>query len=163
MWSYNNWMCTLSDSVIFLPIESHSFEVSGFRAKNTNHVGKIRELMKLLRKRLKDFHGDIAQLHSEAPQLFAGTRGTAAAGAELIHMAFMTGCLAQYVWEQGGEYHEHKVSEWKGNMSKDQTRRRITKILTKGGHELETIEAKLPDKSHAWDALGVGLYAQGVF
>jgi hypothetical protein len=94
----------------------------------------------------------------EMPMFMQSTSGgtTARTGA-LVKLAMLTGAFF-YACQ---EFNPHLVTpmRWKGNLSKIDTVRRITKRVREVGGPLP--KPRMPN--HVWDALGIGLYAYGKF
>lgn len=86
----------------------------------------------------------------EEPQKFGGVHGNmVAASGDLVKLSMFVGYFEGYI---GIPCERVRVLDWKGQLPKRVVEGRI-KILIPG------IQAK----SHAWDAIGIGLYIKGVF
>lgn len=89
----------------------------------------------------------------EMPQHMANVKGIAAQAGSVYKLTFLVGylaarfCKCQVVVVTPGE--------WKGQLPKDVVQRRVTRILG-----WDTVE-DLNIQSHAWDAVGLGLWAMG--
>jgi len=66
------------------------------------------------------------------------------------------GALIQMCHDHKCEYHDIEVMKWKGNLPKKLVIDRIKEIL--GNHVM-----LMSQNGHDWDAVGIGLYVQGVF
>ena len=117
-----------------------------------NWRARVHWLRVEFRKLLKDLRCD--SIHCEQPEFFDSTVGhTAARRGDLVKLILVTGILVGQV----SSFKLYPVREWKGQLPKSVVNRRIEEIV---GHK---DRAGINFKSHAWDAVGVGLYAQGLF
>jgi len=73
----------------------------------------------------------------------------------LVFIGMLVGRLRHEMLTQ--EFKLVKPSEWKGQMPKSVAERRIRKKLG------DKVCRRLKIQSHAWDAVGIGLWAKGVF
>lgn len=98
--------------------------------------------------------GIIEVVWCEVPTVFDSAISLAAAKTDSItKMAFFCGLIAAHTWSRlGGTFCPVEVLEWKGQLPKKIVADRIEKII--GPH---------PYKSHAIDAIGIGLHKMGVF
>ena len=97
----------------------------------------------------------IRKVFCEFPQFFASEIGLAATGKGDIHkLACLVGVFAGATWEYGGQFTPILVNDWKGQLPKAAVERRIC-------DRLPTITDCFDPQSHSWDAIGIGLYAQG--
>ena len=99
----------------------------------------------------------IARVDSEFPQFFADSAGghaTAARG-DLQKLTFVVGVFCSVTWAHRVPFFPWEVNEWKGQMSKEVTEKAIRRRLA-------NIDILHP-QSHSWDAIGIGLHAQGKF
>lgn len=92
-------------------------------------------------------------IYIEMPQHMTSAKGIAAQAGAVYKLAFFVGYLAR-------AFHPTDVRlvipmEWKGQLPKDVVQRRIIRTL---GVNTCT---KLNIRSHAWDAVGLGLWANG--
>lgn len=98
---------------------------------------------------------------------FRSTHQGLAAVDDVLKVAFVCGAIAQWAVSKGASFHAAPVSWWKGNLSKQQVARRILKRW--GVEDLDKekgLKCMLSDPekpSHDWDAIGIGLWAQGFF
>lgn len=95
----------------------------------------------------------------EWPSFFASAVGHAAAArGDLVKLTFGAGFVCGQLRREFGCLIEPiPVNDWKGQLPKSVVIGRIRKILGKDACR------KLGIKSHAWDAVGIGLYAKGHF
>lgn len=94
----------------------------------------------------------------EWPQSFTSVGGRAATGAgSIIKLAFGIGQVALMAYACQAKFVPVPVAQWKGNLSKQIVIKRIKKRLTQA--RLEYLEPS----SHAWDAIGIGLFCKGLF
>lgn len=94
----------------------------------------------------------------EWPQSFTSVGGRAATGAgSIIKLAFGIGQLAMVADACAAKFIPVPVAQWKGQLSKRIVIKRIKKRLTPARIEY------LEPESHAWDALGIGLFCKGLF
>lgn len=100
----------------------------------------------------------LTAVYLEMPQYMgqgnAGGEAVAARG-DLQKLTFMAGMLASFGWWAGAKVKPYTVSEWKGQMPKKLCEMRIRQLLP----GLNPV--KITD--HAWDAVGIGCYAKGIF
>jgi len=125
-------------------------------------------------KRSKDFfrdtHSTIHQLGDiisklkpdaiacEWPAHFSSAGGEVAAGSgSIVKLAFNVGQIALAADAYKCEFLPVGVNAWKGNLPKKIVKKRIQKILLKSRLEY------LKPESHAYDAIGIGLYVRGIF
>jgi len=98
-------------------------------------------------------------VYCEMPVFFAGTvGGMAAAGTgSLQKLCFQVGCVAQAVRGLSCFRHFYPVlvNEWKGQLPKEVVIQRIKKLLGE--------KACKDYRKDMWDAVGIGLWARGVF
>lgn len=92
----------------------------------------------------------------EMPIFFSGTAGgvVAAESSSLQKLCFLVGSIAEMVRRRGGVFHPVSVAEWKGQLPKVVVITRIQKKFT--------IRRTLSYSADIWDAVGIGLWAQGV-
>ncbi len=92
----------------------------------------------------------------EKPFYVDSSAGQAVAKDSLIKLSQATGMIVSRLIDQGAEVEYIPVIEWKGQMSKLMTIKRIEEALfTKFG--------KVNYNSHEWDAVGIGLFMKGFF
>jgi hypothetical protein len=98
----------------------------------------------------------VRRVYCEFPQYFASATGHAATGKGDIHkLACLVGVFMGATYEYGGEFHPILVNDWKGQLSKDAVIQRVgdrLPNLRSSGMKIET---------HSYDAIGIGLFAQG--
>ena len=92
----------------------------------------------------------------EYPQVFATSSTGLAAANDAMGIMFFVGCLRGIFYTDGVEFIPASVTAWKGNMSKELTQRRVQKRYPDANDWLGK-------SSHAWDAVGIGLWAMGEF
>lgn len=86
----------------------------------------------------------------------ASAQGHAAAARDnLTQLAFAGGCHAEMAFASGSAPVPVPVSAWKGTLKKEVVTRRIQRAIGATALDLTPIE------SHAWDAVGIGLFVQG--
>lgn len=94
----------------------------------------------------------------EWPQSFTSVGGRAAAGAgSIIKLAFGIGQIAMVTDACEAAFIPVPVAQWKGQLSKAIVIKRIKKKLP--ASRIEYLEPE----SHAWDAIGIGLFCKGLF
>jgi hypothetical protein len=90
----------------------------------------------------------------ERPHFMEGERGNTAARADaLVKLAIFYGMLRQLYRGNGVPVVPARVIVWKGQLKKDIVNARIEKRLGK--------TACKGFETHAWDAVGIGLWAKG--
>jgi Holliday junction resolvasome RuvABC endonuclease subunit len=99
---------------------------------------------------------DIQSCHIEKVGYFDSHKGqTAARGKALEKLVTSYGAILQTIhWLGVKKIYEYEPNVWKGQLSKEVVEHRSKKLLP----GIENTEGL---KSHAWDAVGVGLYAKG--
>lgn len=93
----------------------------------------------------------VAQCFCEWPAFFEDARVAARDGA-LVKLAAAVGMVIELCRHRNIMFFQVPVHKWKGQMPKEAVINRIRKRLP--GHEY---------RSHAWDAVGIGLWAKGYF
>lgn len=92
----------------------------------------------------------------EWPAFFESSKGYASAKSEsLVKLACAVGWIAGYLDIRDINNKFVSVGQWKGQLTKPAVERRIKGIL--GANACKGFT------SHDWDAVGIGLYAQGLF
>lgn len=100
---------------------------------------------------------DINRVACELPEFWAGAFGRAvAARGDLVKLSLVVGAVAALAVERRAVFTTVPVRDWKGNLPKDVVERRIRRRIGDGVCE------QLGIKSHAWDAVGIGLYVKGM-
>ncbi len=106
----------------------------------------------------------VCEIVIEKPAFMEGGKGIVAArDGDLVTLSILVGALIGHMWrtENGREvaatYGTHLVDvvDWKGNMSKEMTEVRVKQKLPKWRSQSNT--------THEADAVGLGLYAKGMF
>jgi len=78
----------------------------------------------------------------------------------VIEMEFQRGLIYAGVGSNS-HWQDINVSQWKGNMPKELV---VQKLIAKYGlHDMDITKKMSNPPSHDWDALGIGLFAQGMF
>jgi hypothetical protein len=94
-------------------------------------------------------------VYFEEPVFFTDGGSTAvAASGSLVKLSMATGAMAQVAWGKGAEVKMAPVVQWKGQLPKKVVNKRICKLLKCSSRAYT---------SHAWDAVGIGLWAKGFF
>lgn len=100
------------------------------------------------------------KVYCEEPQFFADVGGyAAAAGGTLVKLTAAYGVLWGACLAMGVKFQGVPVNKWKGQLPKEVVIRRSREILGEKFclHFLQRVQ------SHAWDAIGLGLWARGKF
>lgn len=93
-------------------------------------------------------HYDFIEVHVELPKQFGGVRGMATSGkGSLTKLTLLVGAIMFNFQAK-----PVPVNDWKGQLPKEVVEKRVKDILP-----------KCKAKSHAIDAVGIGLYIQGRF
>jgi hypothetical protein len=98
---------------------------------------------------------DSTFVYLEMPQHMGGRKGIAAQAGSVYVLTFLVGYLAARL--RPCQVIVVNPGEWKGQLPKDVVQRRIERIIGKRKCE------DLGIKTHAWDAVGIGLHALGRF
>lgn len=131
----------------------------GVIAANRRHedelAARCEDIAYALSEEIKWGGGLYTQVHVilELPQHMTSLKGIAAQAGAVYKLAFLVGYLAKAVYPC--TVHVVTPGEWKGQLPKDVVQRRITKHLGE-----ETCRA-LNIRTHAWDAVGIGLWTSG--
>lgn len=123
------------------------------RAKDDTLAARCRGIASQILKHIHRF-GDM-HVFIEMPQHMASAKGIAAQSGSVYKLAFLVGYLAADVYPC--EVIVVTPQEWKGQLPKDVVQRRIERILGRSKCRAVGI------RSHAWDAVGIGLFALGKF
>jgi hypothetical protein len=144
------------------PIAAGVYNASFGRWKEKGNIGgQEQAALKVtgwLRDKLKRF-GRIDQIICEKME-FRSTHTGIAAVDDVLAVAFACGCVAQLAAELHASYHPAPVSIWKGNLTKVMVSRRCAK---RWGGVVPDFLSDVDTPSHDWDAVGIGLWAQGFF
>ena len=100
---------------------------------------------------------DIPTVIIEMPQHMTNRAGIAAQAGSVYKLAFLVGTISLY-WRMGtsrATVHAIQPGEWKGQLPKDVVKRRIEQRLGRATCR------RLNIRSHAYDAVGIGLWALG--
>jgi Holliday junction resolvasome RuvABC endonuclease subunit len=89
----------------------------------------------------------------ELPQHMASAAGIAAQSGGIYKLTFLAGYLARALYP--ADVFVVNPGEWKGQLPKSVTQHRIERVLGK------PLCKRLNIKTHAWDAVGIGLWAMG--
>jgi hypothetical protein len=101
------------------------------------------------------WHHNRTYLYLEMPQHMTNVKGIAAQAGAVYKLTFLVGYLAKAFHQC--TVHVVTPNEWKGQLQKDVVIRRIQRTLTPERCD------DLGIKTHAWDAVGIGLWAMGRF
>jgi hypothetical protein len=93
-------------------------------------------------------------VYIEMPQQMVSARGLAAQAGSVYKLAFLVGYLARAVYPC--RVHAITVNQWKGQLPKEVV---ISRVMRDVGAERCR---QLNIRTHAWDAVGLGLWAGGV-
>lgn len=91
----------------------------------------------------------------ELPAFFESGGGASARTGSLVKLSMAVGGIWRTLDILGFNVEFVPVQEWKGQTKKEHTIRRVKKRLG------EDMCSRLGITSHAWDAVGIGLYKQG--
>lgn len=109
---------------------------------------------------------NVKQCHYELPVFYDDAGGhMAAKKGDLGKLMRSVGRIEELCRRQSVRYFEHPVPRWKGQLPKTVVNRRICRILEKvcRPRDPKACLEELGCKTHAWDAVGIGLFAKGVF
>lgn len=91
----------------------------------------------------------------EWPAFFEERGVVAAREGSLVKLACAVGVIMAVAFQNRLTFRRIEIAKWKGNMPKEAVKNRILKRLGQ--------EACKGLKTHAWDAVGIGLYVLGEF
>lgn len=100
---------------------------------------------------------DVKKVALEYPE-FRGASAmglAAAARSDLTGLAMCAGAHAQQAWAMGIDAQLVTVTAWKGSLPKKIVEKRIANAIGSSAEDGSEF------KTHAWDAVGIGLYAKG--
>ncbi len=98
----------------------------------------------------------VKEIWCELPAFFESAGGMmVATKGDLIKLTFLTGMFAGIAKLNRCRFHVVPVSAWKGQLPKEITRNRIQKLLG--------TKACTWKDHNVWDAVGIGLWAKGIF
>jgi Holliday junction resolvasome RuvABC endonuclease subunit len=146
IWGEKPW----KDSRALLPWSIgnlYSKSKGGFEIRSKSLVDQLIDLMQQF---------EVTHVYCEMPEFFQSAAGVMVASAgDLQKLTFVVGCYASAAWNHGARFIPITPTEWKGQVPKDAVIRKIEHILPR----IHTIDPQ----SHSWDAIGIGLYAQGKY
>lgn len=114
----------------------------------------------------------VVKAYIEFPSFMQSGGGIASARTgNLVKLVYMCGRVHQQLRNFGADVRTVKVQRWKGQLTKEATYERIIRVAAR---ELESSRRKSRERlhalpgmrtahSHAWDAVGIGFWAQGYF
>lgn len=106
-----------------------------------------------LEKSLKNF--GMSEVYCEMPEFFGTAGGFAAAQTDSLQkLCYLVGQLGFIFRDKGADFYPIKVTEWKGQLSKEVVMMRVIQIL--GSENCRNF------KKDIWDAVGIGLYIKGL-
>ena len=116
-----------------------------------------------LKERVKDFlqpyQTRVERLIVEEMAIYPGRMDAAQ---DVLGISFFCGVLASDFWALGAEVEMAPVINWKGNMKKGMTAKRIQRRFEEAGLETDKLTS-IGKPGHDWDACGIGLWAMGLF
>jgi hypothetical protein len=100
--------------------------------------------------------GKVDEIWCEMPEFMDGASGRmVATKGDLAKLTLFTGAVFGMCIMRGIRFHPVEPSKWKGQTSKEMVARKILHILP----EIEELNIR----NHAWDAVGIGLWAQNYY
>lgn len=136
-------------------IEQAGVMHSDTKAKNTSYF-RTNVMIDGLQDRLG--YTPLECLVCEEMQIMGGAGGYASSRTTILPLCAAVGQWARWIHSKGGRFVPAPVSEWKGQLPKDVVNDRVKKLLSR-----KDLEALSPDRSHDWDAAGIGLWYLGRF
>jgi hypothetical protein len=131
------------------------------RSRDTTFYRRVEGILNQLDVRLRGI--EITGLYTEFPIMFSGAVGYAVARrGDLTHLAFAVGMFAEWARGRVARFICYPVNEWIGQLPKDVMHQRVRSILLRY-YRPRDVDSVLQRPSHHWDAVGIGLYAQGFF
>ena len=151
VWSLKEWeeLCApLSCGVINAP--------SKYRINKDQWPLRVAYLLQKFKEVCLDCFWPVRFVISEYPEQRSGSVGLAASGSGTVaQLAYCTGAHSAQAQSLGAEGIPVAVSTWKGTLKKDTVELRIKRAI--GSQSKDGV----PFKTHAWDAVGIGLWAKG--
>jgi hypothetical protein len=125
-----------------------------FRKEQTNWLDRARTVVGLLEHIMASCA--LTTFVIEYPNFMQGSGGRmVAASGDLVKLSVLTGMMVNVGCRQCRNVRLVSPNEWKGQLPKDVCQSRIIKAMP--GMGMEKIS------NHAYDAIGIGLWAQGRF
>jgi hypothetical protein len=101
---------------------------------------------------------DPSRIVSEFPMKMESIAGIAAQKHATMRLSYLVGTFAMMLWErEKWDLETVTPQEWKGQLPKSIVESRIARAL--GQRQINELHLK----SHAWDAVGIGMWALGKF
>lgn len=95
-------------------------------------------------------------VYCEFPEFFQDARGHAAmVNGSALKLTYNVGQIAMVAMDCNCKFQTFAPTTWKGQLPKDAVEQRIRRYLG------EDVCKRLGLRSHAWDAVGIGLFAKG--
>lgn len=103
----------------------------------------------------------VTAVWSEFPILFGGAGGHAASRrGDTYHLAAAVGSIGEWARQRQATFHAVDVNAWIGQLPKPVMQSRVEQLLLRHNRP-QSVKRLLQEPSHHWDAIGVGLHAQG--
>lgn len=142
IWEANDWKFKLTNPIWVGNLYPN--KDSGFNDKVSDILTKIYDLTQKY---------GVTEIWCEMPEFFDDAGGhMAAKKGDLTKLTFFVGAIHGFCIFNGIKFHPVTPSTWKGQTSKEQVIRKIEYILPS--------IVNLNPKSHSYDAIGIGLWAQ---
>ncbi len=142
LWSADTWG---------RPIGEARFIPHHIKPSSKNWVENASNMCCTLDELCKQFY--ISKLIVEFPRVFQSAIGQAASNkGDILKLAFLIGGIRETFPD--AEFIPITPNEWKGQLPKFETIRRLRKVIPKN---------RWVKSDHVWDAIGIALYAQGRF
>jgi hypothetical protein len=144
----------------FKPGDPHPHTVglitNGYNVTDDNWPERVTAQVMNLWHDLSFIHNvECLSVYSEMPEFFNSVGGRAAVGSNhLQRLVFLVGAMHNQFQSHGVPFTLVPVRRWKGQLPKEVVEQRIIKLLGKDGC--------VDFKKDIWDAVGIGLWVQGL-
>lgn len=146
LWGDKNWRVRPVNPKIVMNINPSS-KAEGLVQKTTSILEKIHGEIECY---------DVSDVYCEMPAFFDTVGGAMVAKrGDLSKLTYFVGVVGGYCYSRNIQIHLVPVTVWKGQTTKEMVERKIHTILPN--------IKQTGVKSHGYDAVGIGLWAQGLY
>ncbi len=131
-----------------------------WRAHSLSLLDQFERLIFSLEERTYDMT-NIDHVYIEQPLFIGGAVGRAVASkGDLVKLTLVAGAIWGVIncARPNAQVHWVPVEEWKGQLKKDTVIKRLKRVCGWEGIGYDNVKT-----DHEWDAIGIGLHAQGLF